>query len=79
MNKISDELFKILQDDFDVPREQIEAEKTLDDIGVDSVATIELIDIVQERFGIVVADDEITNKATVAWLVNTIQGGKKES
>jgi acyl carrier protein len=45
---------------------------TLDDLGVDSVATIELIDILQEKFGITIADEELTNKNTVEQVVGTV-------
>lgn len=62
----------LLSQNFDVVAEDIAPESTLDDLGVDSVATIELIDILQEEFRIKIADDELTNKNTVEQVIGTV-------
>lgn len=65
MSDVSIELINLLIGSFDVLADDISSDRTLDDLGVDSVATIELVDILQERFGIKIAEDELTNKNTV--------------
>lgn len=65
-------LAAILTENFDVVANDIGSDMTLDDLGVDSVATIELIDILQEKFRITIADEELTNKSTVEQVVGTL-------
>lgn len=72
MPDVLSELVTILTESFDVLAEDIEPDRTLDDLGVDSVATIELVDILQEKFGIKIAEDELTNKNTVEQVSSTL-------
>lgn len=72
MSDVSCYLAAVLSDNFDVVANDIEPDRTLDDLGVDSVATIELVDILQEKFGITIADEELTNKNTVEQVVGTV-------
>lgn len=72
MSDISGYLATILTENFDVVANDIGSAMTLDDLGVDSVATIELIDILQEKFGITIDDEELTNKSTVEQVVSTV-------
>ncbi|MFF5992671.1 acyl carrier protein [Prauserella flavalba] len=72
MSNVSRYLSAVLCNNFDVLADDIAPETTLDDLGVDSVATIELVDILQQAFGIKIADEELTNKNTVNQVVETI-------
>lgn len=72
MSDVPSELATILTESFDVLAEDIAPDRTLDDLGVDSVATIELVDILQEKFGIKIAEDELTNKNTVEQVSSTV-------
>jgi acyl carrier protein len=72
MFDVSCYLATVLSENFDVVAKDIGPDMTLDDLGVDSVATIELIDILQEKFGITIADEELTNKNTVEQVVGTV-------
>jgi acyl carrier protein len=72
MSDVSGYLAAILTENFDVVANDIGSDMTLDDLGVDSVATIELIDILQEKFGITITDEELTNKSTVEQVVGTL-------
>lgn len=65
-------LSAVLSQNFDVVAEEIALESTLDDLGVDSVATIELVDILQDEFGIKITDEELTNKDTVEQVIETV-------
>lgn len=62
----------VLRQSFDVVAEEIPADATLDDLGVDSVAAIELVDILKEEFKVSIDDDELTNKNTVGQVVDTV-------
>lgn len=64
----------VLRQSFDVAAEEIPADATLDDLGVDSVAAIELVDILKEEFKVAIDDDELTNKNTVGQVVDTVSG-----
>jgi acyl carrier protein len=72
MSDVSHRLAAILTDNFDVVANEIGSDMTLDELGVDSVATIELVDILQEKFGITIAEEEVTNKNTVEQVVSTV-------
>ncbi|TNC22069.1 MULTISPECIES: acyl carrier protein [Amycolatopsis] len=72
MSDVSRYLSVVLSENFEVVAEDIAPETTLDDLGVDSVATIELVDILQEKFGIKIADEELTNKNTVEQVIDTV-------
>ncbi|PRX51465.1 acyl carrier protein [Prauserella shujinwangii] len=72
VSDVSGELTEILTTNFDVDSADIDPERTLDELGVDSVATIELVDILKERFGIAVDEDELTNKSTVGQVISAV-------
>jgi acyl carrier protein len=73
MSDVSSYLSVVLKENFDVIAEDIAPGKILDDLGVDSVATIELVDILQEEFCIKIGDEELTNKNTVEQVVSTVK------
>ncbi|GAB2762975.1 hypothetical protein GCM10027174_44560 [Salinifilum aidingensis] len=58
-------LTTILTDQFEVLSDDIAPDKTLEDLGVDSVATVELADILKETFGVTVGEDELTSRNTL--------------
>ena len=72
MSDVSRYLADLLSENFDVVPEEFAKESTLDTLGVDSVATIELVDILQEKFGIRITDEELTNKNTVEQVIDTV-------
>lgn len=72
MSDVSSDLATILCESFDVRAEDIAPDLTLDDLGVDSVAAIELVDILKEKFGIVIDDEELTNKNTFEQVIGTV-------
>jgi len=74
MAEVMDELLKILStEDFGVNAENVDPTETLDEIGVDSIAVVELIDIVESVYKIKIEDDEFKVKSTtLAQVVATI-------
>ena len=73
MHDIAQYLDTVLRRNFDVAGDAIDPGATLDDLGVDSVAAIELIDILQEEFGISIGDEEVTIGSTVGHVVDTVR------
>lgn len=69
---VSTELTTILVENFDVLAEDVSPDSTLDDLEVDSVSTVELVDILQERYRVRFGEDEITNKHTVRQVIDTL-------
>lgn len=65
MSDALDILTTMLTETFDVDRNHITPAVTLDDLGVDSVATVELVDIAQETYRITIGEDEIASQSTV--------------
>lgn len=72
MSDVPEELAHILTENFEVVADDLELDSTLDDLGVDSVATIELIDILQEKYGIKISEEELSNKNTIGQLISTV-------
>ncbi|MFC3995064.1 acyl carrier protein [Nocardiopsis sediminis] len=66
------EISRALTEEFDVPADEIGPENTLQDLGVDSVAAVELADILQERLGITIGDDDLTTQNTVAEVIGVV-------
>ncbi|KIH99595.1 hypothetical protein LP52_06935 [Streptomonospora alba] len=74
MLDISAEVSGILSEEFDIPADEIIPGNTLEDIGVDSVAAVELGDILQHKFGIRIGEDELTTQSTVEQVVGVVSG-----
>lgn len=72
MSDVFSDLATILTENFEVDGKDIESQVTLDDLGVDSVAAIELVDMLQQKYGIKVSDDEVTKRNTVEQVVGTV-------
>lgn len=72
MSDVSSYLSSVLSQNFDVVADDISPDRTLDELGVDSVSTIELVDILQEEFDIRISDEELTNKHTVQQVIDTV-------
>lgn len=70
---IETELSRILEDVADVPASRVTGDKVLvDDLDVDSLSLIEVLTVVEERFGIKIVDDEVASIHTVDDLVNRL-------
>lgn len=69
---VTPELARILAASFDVPETDIKPDSTFEELGVDSVAAVELADIIKEKFGVTLTDEELTVNTTYDTLVGTI-------
>ncbi|MFC4564523.1 acyl carrier protein [Nocardiopsis mangrovi] len=72
MPDVSAEISTILADDFDVPAGEITPENTLQELGVDSVAAVELADVLQERLGITIGDEDLSTRSTIAQVIDVV-------
>ncbi|MGP4019592.1 acyl carrier protein [Saccharopolyspora sp. 5N708] len=75
MTDVAGELSAILVDSFDVVCGDIIAHRTLEELGVDSVAAVELADIIREKFDVALDDEELTTGTTMEQLISTIADG----
>lgn len=71
-------LVQILTEKFSVPQERISIDTTLNDLGLDSLATLEFFDTIQEDFGAPVDDAEISGDFNLAAAVTLIQSALSE-
>lgn len=61
-----DTLKSILVTDLQLPADDIRPDATLDEIGMDSLAMVELSLVVSKRYGVDLSDDELVETATVS-------------
>jgi acyl carrier protein len=65
MEAIRRHLMTVLTEKFEAPADRIRPDATLDDLGLDSLAVVELYLTLQEHWHIPLEDDTATNKLTV--------------
>ena len=74
-NEVLAGIREIVEEVAGVSPDQIEMDKSFtDDLDVDSLSMVEVIVAAEERFGIKIPDNEVTNMATVGDAVNFIVG-----
>ncbi len=66
MSTLQERLNELLARKFGVPAEALRPDNTLEDVGFDSLAVIELALALQEGFGIPVRDDELSTSDSLA-------------
>lgn len=74
MSDIKAQVSEIICEQLDVKPEDIEESKTFtDDLGADSLAIVELVLALEERFDVKIPDDEVDKIKTVGDAVNYIK------
>lgn len=58
MNEIRDHVISLLVSKFDVPAEMVTTDTTLEDMDLDSLARVELLVTLEERWHISLTDDD---------------------
>jgi acyl carrier protein len=72
-NEVLAGIREIVEEVAGVSPDQIEMDKSFtDDLDVDSLSMVEVVVAAEERFGVKIPDDEVTNMATVGDAVNFI-------
>ncbi|MDV6011958.1 acyl carrier protein [Haloechinothrix sp. LS1_15] len=72
MPDLPSELTSILTANFDVPDAEISPGRSLNDLGIDSVATVELADLLQQQYRITIDDEELSTNNTVEQLIGLV-------
>jgi acyl carrier protein len=76
---VDDKVKKIIIDQLGVDEAEVTPEaKFIDDLGADSLDTVELVMALEEEFGIEIPDEDAEKIATVRDAINYIQEHKKE-
>jgi acyl carrier protein len=66
MSDIKDQVIEIICEQLDVKAEDVNEAKTFtDDLGADSLAIVELVLALEEKFDVKIPDDEVDNIKTV--------------
>jgi acyl carrier protein len=75
---LGDKVKKIIIDQLGVDEAEVTPEaKFIDDLGADSLDTVELVMALEEEFGIEIPDEDAEKIATVRDAINYIQEHKK--
>jgi acyl carrier protein len=75
---LDEKVKKIIVDQLGVDEAEVTPEaKFIDDLGADSLDTVELVMALEEEFGIEIPDEEAEKIATVRDAINYIQEHKK--
>ncbi|MFR9727854.1 acyl carrier protein [Saccharopolyspora sp. MS10] len=76
---ITEKLKAILNNHFDIPAGEIDATQNLDDAGLDSVAAVELADIIREELGVTLGEDELLVEETTLEQLQQLVAAKLEA
>ncbi len=72
MKEIHERIATILRETFEVRRDDIDSAATFADLGLDSLAVVELALILDNEFGTALGDDELTDTMTPGDVVRLI-------
>jgi acyl carrier protein len=70
---VYDELKKLLVEKFEVPADAVGPERALADLGLNSLATVELSLCLESRLGLEIDDDELFSARTVGDVVGLME------
>jgi len=77
-NEISKQVMEIVVDQLDVKIEEVEASKSFtDDLQADSLAIVELVLALEEKFDVKIPDDDVDKIKTVGDAISFIEKHKK--
>ena len=71
-NAISNDVRQLIADKAKMSFDDVQADLNLEASGLDSFARIELILVIEEKYGIELSDSESANVATISDIVNII-------
>ena len=71
-----DRIINLLTGRFGVPADEISGEATFSNLDLDSLAIVEMLLVIEEEFGVAIAEDEVSVDNTVAVIVELIDRRK---
>lgn len=79
MSDIEGKVKEIVADQLDVKLDEVEASKSFtDDLQADSLAIVELVLALEEKFDVKIPDDEVDKIKTVGDAINYIENAQKK-
>jgi len=79
MSTIEERVGKVIEDQLSVNQDQITAEASfIDDLGADSLDTVELVMALEEEFGVEIPDEEAEKITTVGEAIEYIKAHVSE-
>jgi len=73
MSSLHDSVADVFVSRFGLDREEIRPDATFDDLGLDSLAQIELATALKKRLGIVITDAELSEVSVVSDIVTLLE------
>lgn len=67
------EIGEIIAEVADIPAESITLETTLSDLGIDSFAFVEIIEVIERRFDLGISDDEYVRSNPMAAIIEVLR------
>lgn len=72
--EVETQIIEIICEQLDVQADEVDASKSfMDDLGADSLAIVELVLALEEKFDVKIPDDEVDGLQTVGHAVSYIQ------
>lgn len=72
--EVESQIIEIICEQLDVQADEVDASKSfMDDLGADSLAIVELVLALEEKFDVKIPDDEVDGLQTVGHAVSYIQ------
>ena len=68
-----DKIKKIISEQLNVPEDKINTETTLEDLGVDSLDTLEMLMTFEDEYGIAISNEEAQQLKTVQDILDCIE------
>lgn len=73
MSTMSERLIGLLVAEFGLPRDEVGADLTFDEMGLDSLALIEFSIVIKKQTGVLLDDAELTSTETITGITALIE------
>ncbi|MGW3471511.1 acyl carrier protein [Saccharopolyspora sp. NPDC000995] len=73
MSHLYTRLGELLTSEFDVENSNLRPDASFDDLGLDSLAQVELGELLEQHFGVEVSDAEMEKMATLADILDALE------
>lgn len=70
---------QFLSEQYGIPLESITPDRKLDDVGIDSLAFIDLVFEIEDKFGVHTSDEEVANIETIGEFIHLIDEKRQQA